>query len=228
MYRLRATALADASVAVTRAAGEQIPVPQIAGVRGARHVRHLTATGAGTLITDEIEWPGRSGWLGRQRDDWQHRPRVLAALAAHLTEVTQAAELAARAEVKVVAAALIRDGRVLAAQRAEPPELAGFWEFPGGKVEDGETEVAALARECAEELGVVVAVGGFLGEVTSTHKYGSAAIRLWSARLDPTWQDVVAVEHLDLRWLVAADLDSVDWLTGNRPLLEAVRGVLSP
>lgn len=131
------------------------------------------------------------------------------------------------APVTVVAAAVIRDGRVLAAQRAGPAELAGLWEFPGGKVEEGESEVQALTRECREELDVDVAVGGFLGEVTSSPKYGSAAIRLWSAQLHPAAQYVVAVEHLELRWLSAADLDSVDWLTGNRPLLDAVRPLLS-
>ena len=56
-------------------------------------------------------------------------------------------------------AAIIAHGRVLACARAHPPELAGFWEFPGGKVEPGETEVEALVRECVEEIGVRVEVG---------------------------------------------------------------------
>ncbi|HEY2948428.1 MAG TPA: NUDIX domain-containing protein, partial [Micromonosporaceae bacterium] len=54
----------------------------------------------------------------------------------------------------IVGAAIIAGGRVLACERSDPPEVAGKWEFAGGKVEPGETEVEALIRECDEELGV--------------------------------------------------------------------------
>ena len=59
----------------------------------------------------------------------------------------------------VVAAAIERDGRYLAARRTRPTDVAGLWEFPGGKVEPGETEEEALVREIREELGVEIAVG---------------------------------------------------------------------
>jgi len=62
----------------------------------------------------------------------------------------------------VVAAALIDDGRLLLAQRTRPPELAGRWELPGGKVEPGESEDVALARELREELGVECSIGAAL------------------------------------------------------------------
>src|SRR4029077_8578842 len=56
----------------------------------------------------------------------------------------------------IVGAAILPEGRLLACQRSEPPEVAGRWEFPGGKVEPGEDELEALIRECEEELGVVI------------------------------------------------------------------------
>ncbi len=69
----------------------------------------------------------------------------------------------------VVAGALISDAKLLVAQRERPPELAGLWELPGGKVSAGESEEAALARELHEELGVEVAVGARIGvDVTLT------------------------------------------------------------
>lgn len=64
----------------------------------------------------------------------------------------------------VVAGAVFRGASVLVAQRLRPPELAGRWELPGGKVAAGESESAALARELAEELGIDVTVGGRLGD----------------------------------------------------------------
>src|SRR5882757_6987647 len=58
----------------------------------------------------------------------------------------------------VVGAAIVRDGRLLAQRRARPAELAGRWELPGGRVERGESEAAALRRECREELGALITV----------------------------------------------------------------------
>ena len=123
----------------------------------------------------------------------------------------------------VVAAAIIHDGEVLAAQRSAPPELAGLWEFPGGKVEPGETEADALIRECQEEIGVTITPQQFLGEVANP--YGR--VRLWSAVLsDPGSGLPIASEHLELRWLGADELSSVDWLPGNRPFEAAVRPLM--
>jgi len=82
----------------------------------------------------------------------------------------------------VVGAAIIAHGRVLACARAAPPEVAGRWEFPGGKVEPGESEVAALVRECAEELAVRVEVGERVGgDVPMAH--GRSVLKIYTARL---------------------------------------------
>jgi 8-oxo-dGTP diphosphatase len=80
----------------------------------------------------------------------------------------------------IVGAAIVADGRVLGCERAAPPEVAGRWEFPGGKVEPGESDVAALIRECEEELGVTIAVGDRNGsDVPLAH--GRALLQVWIA-----------------------------------------------
>ena len=82
----------------------------------------------------------------------------------------------------IVGAAIVANGRVLGCERAEPPESAGRWEFPGGKVEPGESELDALVRECREELDVEIEVGDRVGtDVPLAH--GRALLKVWLARL---------------------------------------------
>ncbi len=110
----------------------------------------------------------------------------------------------------------MRDGRVLAARRTFPAEAAGRWEFPGGKVEPGETPEAALVREVTEELGCVIAVSHWLpGEVAigERHVLAVAVAALVSG-------EPVPAEHDAVRWLGPEELASVDWLEPDRPFLE--------
>lgn len=132
---------------------------------------------------------------------------------------------ASSGEPIVVAAAIVRDGRVLAARRRLPVELAGGWELPGGKVEAGEDERAALVRECAEELDIAVTVGDRLGPDVALP--GGGVLRGWVVRLDQTSAEpVAAADHDELRWLAADRLDDVPWLDADRPLITAVRALL--
>ncbi|MFF5079810.1 (deoxy)nucleoside triphosphate pyrophosphohydrolase [Actinoplanes sp. NPDC000266] len=125
----------------------------------------------------------------------------------------------------IVAAVIISDGRVLACERSAPPEVAGRWEFPGGKVESGETEEQALARECVEELGVRVEVGGRVGpDVSLAH--GRAVLRVFNARL--LGGDMPrALEHTSMRWLGVDELDSVHWLPADKPIVAELPALLS-
>ena len=122
----------------------------------------------------------------------------------------------------VVGAAIIVDGRLLAAQRSEPPELAGGWEFPGGKVEPGETDEQAIIRECREELGVGIAVGQRVGEEWPFHN--GYVMHVWTATLDEG--EPQALEHSDLRWLSEEELFDVAWLPADLCVLEALRAHL--
>ena len=124
----------------------------------------------------------------------------------------------------VVGAAVVRGARVLAARRTSPPEAAGRWEFPGGKVEPGETAEAALAREITEELGCAVEVTGWLaGEaaIGTTHLLRVATARLLEGAAEPAPH-----EHDAVRWLTSSELDDVDWLEPDRPFLPELRAVL--
>lgn len=122
----------------------------------------------------------------------------------------------------VVGAAIIRGGRLLAAQRAEPASLAGGWEFPGGKVDLGETDEEALVRECHEELGVKVVLGDRIGGDWPLSE--TALMRVWTARLAEG--EPRALEHLALRWLGREELYDVDWLPGDLPVVERLQALL--
>lgn len=124
---------------------------------------------------------------------------------------------------QVVGAAIVRGGRVLAARRTAPAATAGRWEFPGGKVEPGESPDDALVREVQEELDCTIEVTGWLeGEVELGTAY---VLRVAVARL--VAGDPDPVEHDEVRWLLADELHSVDWLEGDRPFLAGLPAVLA-
>ena len=125
------------------------------------------------------------------------------------------------AGVRVVGAAVVRDGRVLACRRTGPERLAGLWEFPGGKVEPGESDEAALARELVEELGVRAVVGARFGPDLPI---GDAAVlRVYLAGFvgEPD-----LIDHDAHRWLAVDELDSVPWIPVDLPLVDLLREVL--
>jgi 8-oxo-dGTP diphosphatase len=158
----------------------------------------------GTLVTLEIRRP----W-------WDRRPRKV--VIASLTRVLR--RLRTHEAVMVVAAAIHRDGRVLIAQRSHPVDLAGFWEFPGGKVEPGESLARALERECQEELGVMVTVGN---ELARERLPDGAWLVLFDCALKDRGGFPEALEHRALRWVDAAELGSADLLAANQPFVPAV------
>lgn len=122
----------------------------------------------------------------------------------------------------VAAAAIVRDGRVLAARRAEPAGLAGGWELPGGKVEPGETIAEASAREVLEELGCQIVVGSSLPgrqPLPAGYELTVNLAQLSAGEPAPT-------EHDALRWLGPEELYEVAWLPADRPFLPLLRALL--
>ncbi|KWX67202.1 (deoxy)nucleoside triphosphate pyrophosphohydrolase [Mycobacterium sp. NAZ190054] len=127
----------------------------------------------------------------------------------------------------VVAGALIERGALLVAQRARPPELAGLWELPGGKVAPGESDEAALARELNEELGVDVTVGARIGcDVALT-----ATTRLRAYVVTRTGGVVAPHDHRALRWVRGDEIEALPWVPADRawlPDLIRLTGEQSP
>ncbi len=123
--------------------------------------------------------------------------------------------------VIVVGAAVLRDGRVLACRRTGPPDLAGCWEFPGGKVESGESDRQALVRELAEELQVRTVVGERLGPDVPIGD--TAVLRVHLATIDG---DPQLLDHDAHRWLSADELGDVPWLAVDLPVVALLRDLL--
>ncbi|GHH81315.1 DNA mismatch repair protein MutT [Streptomyces sulfonofaciens] len=126
----------------------------------------------------------------------------------------------------VVAAALLDRGRLLAARRSAPPELAGRWELPGGKVEAGEVPEQALVRELREELGVEARP---LERISGSWPLAPGwTLQVWTARL-VTGEPRPLQDHDALRWLAPADLWHVPWLDQDVPAVrEAARHAWPP
>lgn len=122
----------------------------------------------------------------------------------------------------VVAAVIEREGLFLAARRIGPPALAGRWEFPGGKVEPGEDDAAALRRECLEELGVRIEVGDAVGPAY-TAGGGALLVRTYRARLLGGEPEPLE-GHDALRWLAPGDpaVRELPWLEGDYVILDAL------
>jgi 8-oxo-dGTP diphosphatase len=127
----------------------------------------------------------------------------------------------------VVGAVIVDAGRVLAARRTRPADLAGHWEFPGGKAEVGEDPRDALVREIREELSASVAVGDEVrGDGAGWPISAGYVLRLFRAsvvagELQP------GTDHDLLRWLAPDDLESLDWLPSDRLALPVVRASVS-
>jgi len=127
-----------------------------------------------------------------------------------------------RASIVVVAAALFdRDGRVLIAQRPRGKPLAGRWEFPGGKLDAGESERQALVRELREELGIEVLAARPFMRLTHAYAERDVELSLWIVERfsgEPRSLDAQA-----LKWVAPERLGSEDILEADQPFIEALR-----
>ncbi|MEV8266964.1 (deoxy)nucleoside triphosphate pyrophosphohydrolase [Microbacterium sp. NPDC076911] len=128
-------------------------------------------------------------------------------------------------QINVVGAVIVRDDEVLCAQRGPAGSLAGMWEFPGGKIEPGETAHDALQREIVEELECEVAVGD---EVTTTrHEYEFGIVTLTTFYCKLVAGTPRLTEHAEVRWLAPGALHALDWAPADIPAVKRIVADLS-
>jgi len=119
--------------------------------------------------------------------------------------------------VQVTAAIIVRDGKILIAQRHPTDRMAGLWEFPGGKIEAGETPEACLQRELKEELAIDVRVGKALG--ISVYHYDHISIRLMAYQVFWNGGSMRLVSHRDCRWVGPDQLDLYAFTPADLPFV---------
>ena len=123
-------------------------------------------------------------------------------------------------KVNVVAAIIKQDNKIFATQRGYG-NFKGFWEFPGGKIETGETPEEALIREIKEELNVEIIVGDHIGTVEYDYPDFHLSMQCFMAEIKAG--EMVLNEHSAAKWLTKETLDSVEWLPADVEVLEWVK-----
>ena len=123
-------------------------------------------------------------------------------------------------ELKVVAAIIIKDKKFLATKRGHG-EFTGLWEFPGGKIEEGESKKEALVREIKEELNVTITVDKFALDL----EYQYPNFYLYMSCFECTIKDgnIELIEHDDAKWLNKGDLDLIEWIPADFEIIDYLK-----
>lgn len=125
--------------------------------------------------------------------------------------------------IEVVAAIIKQEDRILATQRGYG-EFEGSWEFPGGKMEAGETPQQALLREINEELDVEIAIKDYVDTVEYDYPNFHLTMHCFFCVIKSG--ELILKEHKSARWLTKDNLDSVDWLPADQDLIRKLKGML--
>lgn len=123
--------------------------------------------------------------------------------------------------IEVVAAIFIKEDKIFCAQRANKGPLALKWEFPGGKVEEGENHSDALKREILEELDTVIEVKDYC--MTVKHQYETFHLTMHAYFCEVIMGDLELKEHVASCWLNVEKLDSLDWAAADIPIVEKLK-----
>ncbi len=125
--------------------------------------------------------------------------------------------------LSVCAAVILKKGKILLTRRPLDKKMGGFWEFPGGKIEPGETPQDALQRELQEELDIEIEVGPLLANVLHNYEWGAVAIHAfwchWSGG------QISHLEVIDHSWVTPAELPDYDILPADAPLISKLQAM---
>ncbi|MEJ5918800.1 MULTISPECIES: (deoxy)nucleoside triphosphate pyrophosphohydrolase [unclassified Corynebacterium] len=122
--------------------------------------------------------------------------------------------------INVTGAVLVRDDKVLAAKRGAGKSLAGYWEFPGGKIEEGETPEQSLARELREELMCDAKVGEHV--TTTEHEYDFGIVILSTYYCTLESGEPQLTEHEEIRWVNGSEMTELMWAPADIPAVEII------
>ncbi|NHN35737.1 (deoxy)nucleoside triphosphate pyrophosphohydrolase [Pseudomaricurvus alcaniphilus] len=128
-------------------------------------------------------------------------------------------------QIDVAAAIIIKDKKVFAARRKAGMHLAGYWEFPGGKLEDNETPERCLARELKEELDITTRVGAFVG--MSVFDYGTKVVRLLAYEVEHLSGELKLIDHDAFCWLGFDELERIQWAPADIPLVNLCKSLIA-
>ena len=117
--------------------------------------------------------------------------------------------------INVVAAAIEKDGKFFCAQRPEGKSLGGFWEFPGGKLEEGESPEQALIREIKGELNSEIKIVSYINEASYNYDFGTVVMKTYHAKLISG--NLELLEHQNSTWLAPHELSTINWAPVDRP-----------
>lgn len=123
--------------------------------------------------------------------------------------------------LQVSVAILVRDQKIFVARRSPGRHLAGYWEFPGGKIEVNESAKQCLKRELAEELAISVTVGPFL--VATKHHYDSKVVELHAFWVTDFSGDIQLKDHDAMTWLSVNELDKLQWAPADVPIVDEIK-----
>lgn len=122
--------------------------------------------------------------------------------------------------IHVVGAVIVKENKILCAQRGPDKSLPFLWEFPGGKIEDGETAQTSLIREIEEEMYCKIEVGEQVEHTVYEYDFGIVHLTTFYCKL--TEGTPVLTEHVDIKWLETKDLKSLEWAPADVPAIDKI------